>query len=583
MKQTRLATLVIFLCGLLIYFSCKKSDSSPATYQPEYVNAVVSGRVVDDNNVPVEGATIKAGSSTTSTDVNGQFKLTGVTLDKKAGFVKAEKAGFFLGSRTIAVNTGGVNHVSIQLIKKTVAGNFNGSSGGTITVPSGGSIQFPATGVINTAGNTAYTGTVNVSAYFINPSAPNFAEIMPGALLGINNNNQQTGLQSFGMMAVELTGTGGEKLQLSTGKTATILFPIPAGLQAQAPATIPLWSLDETTGLWKEEGTANKQGSNYVGAVSHFSFWNCDAPFTVVDFKAVIKDQNNAPLPGARVVLKTAGDTLALSGVGYTDSAGKVTGKVPSGKTLTMQVHNRCGGLIHTQNIGPFSTDTDLGTVTVTNSSGGTVVISGTAVNCSGNPLANGQVNVFLDGINHRTPVNNGNFTISISRCITTAATAQLIAIDMANTQQGPATNVAVTSGTASAGQLTACGTSLSQFINYTINNVNYSYQPGADSLMAYSKNGNTSIQAYPNSQTNWRFANLAFEGQTTGTVNLQQANFYINNKYWIKDGSMNVQVTEYGTVGEFIAGNFSGNVHDSANTTIVVPVTCNFRVKRHP
>jgi hypothetical protein len=35
-----------------------------------------------------------------------------------------------------------------------------------------------------------------------------------------------------------------------------------------------LWSFDEAKGLWKEEGQAIKTGSNYVGDVSHFSFWN---------------------------------------------------------------------------------------------------------------------------------------------------------------------------------------------------------------------------------------------------------------------------------------------------------------------
>ncbi len=41
-------------------------------------------------------------------------------------------------------------------------------------------------------------------------------------------------------------------------KTATLTFPIPVELQAQAPATIPLY-FDEVKGLWKEEGSAKKE------------------------------------------------------------------------------------------------------------------------------------------------------------------------------------------------------------------------------------------------------------------------------------------------------------------------------------
>src|SRR5262249_46667295 len=156
-----------------------------------------------------------------------------------------------------------------------VSGTVSGSGGGTVTVQGGGNVVFAGNSFVNTAGNSAYTGTVSVSTYFLNPTASNFTDIMPGTLRGISANNEETGLQSFGMMAVELTGAGGEKLQLGANKTATLTFPIPAGLQASAPATIPLWSFNDTTGLWKEEGFATKQGTNYVGSVSHFSFWNC--------------------------------------------------------------------------------------------------------------------------------------------------------------------------------------------------------------------------------------------------------------------------------------------------------------------
>jgi hypothetical protein len=48
--------------------------------------------------------------------------------------------------------------------------------------------------------------------------------------------------------------------------------------------------------VFLKEGSATKTGSNYVGKVSHFSFWNCDAPFPVVEFEASFVDQAGAPL-----------------------------------------------------------------------------------------------------------------------------------------------------------------------------------------------------------------------------------------------------------------------------------------------
>ncbi|TMI80101.1 MAG: hypothetical protein E6H10_14335, partial [Bacteroidetes bacterium] len=126
---------------------------------------------------------------------------------------------------------------------------------------------------MNDLTGAAYTGDVSVSTFYLNPADVDFNNYMPGNLVGLNSGNQQKILQSFGMTSIEMNNAAGEKLQLASGKTAIITLPIPSAMQATAPATIPLWYVDETKGIWKQEGTANKQGSNYTGTVAHFSFW----------------------------------------------------------------------------------------------------------------------------------------------------------------------------------------------------------------------------------------------------------------------------------------------------------------------
>jgi hypothetical protein len=581
MKLSRFVTLTALLFALLINYSCDKSDKGgpPVNNPPENITADVYGRVTDDNNVPVQGATVKAGTASTSTDVNGYFRFRNASLDKSNGFIKVEKEGFFQGSRTFTPNAGTTNYVSIQLIKKIVSGTFPGASGGNITVSSGGSINFPANGVVNTANNSAYTGNVSVYAYFINPTAARFREMMPGALRGINTNNQPTGLKSYGMMAVELFGSGGEKLQLANGKSATILFPIPTTLQAQAPATIPLWIFNDTTGVWKQEGSATKQGSSYSGTVTHFSFWNCDDPFPVVDFTVTIKDPNGTPLRYGEVVLKIIGDTLTVNG--YTDSTGKVSGPVPVNKAMQMQVYNRCGLLIHTQQIGPFAAATNLGTITIPGVAPVSLTISGSAVNCSGAAVTNGVLNVALNNNNYRTNINNGSFSIVIDRCDLSPATAKLQAIDFNATQQGPLTDLSVTSGTANAGQLSACGDQINQFITYTVGTLNVSLLP-PDSLRVSRSGTMTSISGYHPNQSNYTY--FQFPG------NAQPGTYAIDSIYiesppnftrWKKSGTINITITEYGAVGGIIAGSFTGNVFDQSNPSNVQPIVCNFRVKR--
>jgi hypothetical protein len=572
------------LIVLVITIGCQKSNhdspNNPNNKPIEYVTASISGRVLDNSNQPVSGAVVKAGTASTTSDINGNFKISNVSLDKNAGFVKVEKEGFFQGSRTMLVNAGVVNYVSLQLIKKTVSGTVSGAGGGNITVQGGGSIVFTGNSFINTAGNAAYTGTVSVSTFFLNPTASNFTEIMPGTLRGINTANEETGLQSFGMMAVELTGAGGEKLQLGSGKTATLTFPIPTALQAQAPATIPLWTFNDTTGLWKEEGTATKQGTNYVGTVSHFSFWNCDYPYGLVDLKAVIKDQNGNGLYPSQIVLKTTSDTVSSYGYGYTDTTGLVSGKIPSGKALQLKVYNRCNTLIYTQNIGPFSAAADLGTITVNNTGTTSVTISGTVINCNAAAVTNGFVDISIDSMHNRVLINNGNFSINITRCTSAPVTGVVTAYDLDNAQSGTPTNVSINSGTANTGQLTACGNTISQYVNFTLNGTNASFVPPADSVARYGTIPQFQISAFRKNSNSSDRVGLSFTASGTGTVPASYVYITSNNKMYVAQSTININITEYGPAGGYISGNFSGSLKDSTSSAIV-PVNLLFRLKK--
>ena len=585
MKTLRFVPYVLLVLALIVYVSCKKSGNSdspggdPGMGTTEYVTATISGRVVDDANVPVKGAVISAGALTTTTDVNGSFSISNVSLAKNAGFVKAEKDGFFQGSRTLTVNASATNYVNIQLIKKTVAGTISTTAGGNVTVPSGGSISFPGNSIINASTNASYSGNVSVNAYFINPASSNFNDIMPGSLRAVNG-NQVIGLKSYGMMVVELTGASGEKLQLASGKQATITFPIATILQAQAPASIPLWHFNDTTGLWIQEGTATKQGTDYVGTVSHFSFWNCDAPFQTVFFKATLNDQNNNPIRFKKVELSISGDTLG-STIGYTDSTGVISGAVPSGQIMKMTVYNSCGAIIDTRNIGPYTAATDAGTITINTATPLSTTVTGTVLDCSGNLVANGMVNIAVSGKNYRTLLSNGGFSITVDRCDNSTVTAKLQAFDYNTTQQGAETSLTISGGAVNAGQLSACGSSINEFINYTLNGKQVVLIPPADNLNESRTNSTTGVSGYHSNQSNYTYFAFTDNAQPA-TVAMDSVNIEGGQYTWKKSGVINVNITEYGPVSGYISGNFSGNLTDKYGTgSPVVPITCTFRVKR--
>ncbi len=359
---------IIIASTATIFFACRKTNSvSGGQTIVNMVIGSVAGHVTDLNNVPIGNASVTAGTVTTTTDINGQFIIKNAQLNQNAGFVKITMPGYFDGSRTFLVNNNAVNNVKIQMIPKIVSGSFTTASGGAINVSGGGSVNFSAGNVLSQSNGAAYTGNVSVPTFYLNPTDANFNEFMPGDLRGINTSNQQSILKVFGMASIEMDDASGEKLQLATGKTATITLPIPSSMQANAPATIPLWYFDETKGLWKQEGAATKQKNNYVGTVAHFSFWAAGQLGQSIKFSATFTIDTSGIAFANKLVTISRPDSTTTNG--YTDSTGTVSGLVPTNEMLTMKVFNDCGENVYSQNIGPFIADTAFASISVENGS----------------------------------------------------------------------------------------------------------------------------------------------------------------------------------------------------------------------
>jgi uncharacterized protein (TIGR02145 family) len=410
MKLNRLSLLLITSLVVSIC-SCKKEDDTPpADNLPSSelfgsgTTVTVKGRVFDANGNAISSALVKAGSVTTNTDAMGVFILNNVSAFQKLGCVTVEKAGYFKGVRSFVPKTGG-NELQIQLLSKSIDGTINSSTGGTVTIQNG-SVTLPANGI--TLNNAAYSGTVKVAIKHYDPTSANFNDAMPGSLVGVDNNTV-SGLTSYGMLGVELTDNNGQLLQIASGKTATLTFKVPTSLQASAPASIDLWSLDETNGCWKKEGVANLVNNEYVGQVSHFSFWNCDVPSNFVYINGqVINSQTQQPISGATVTISANNYGSASD---YTNSQGQYSGYVPNGVSLSITVSVNCSGsntVVYTGTLPTMSANTTIATIGVTLP--GQTVLSGTVVDCNNQPVSNSYVAVN----NQIVFTNNGQFTTTV-------------------------------------------------------------------------------------------------------------------------------------------------------------------------
>ncbi len=585
------SALVAVLLSMSLFFTsgCQREvdeviniTNPPPSIDHEKVNAGIKGIVVDENNVPVTGATVSSGGQTMTTDRYGIFSFKNISLSKNNGYVKVTKTGYFTGSRSFVTVADRIHTVRIMLLKKTNTGGFTGSAGGTINLAGGAKLVMPADAVTDASGN-AYTGTVNVAMTWLDPTNADFPYIMPGDLRGITTAGEERGLESFGMLGVELTGSSGQSLKVAAGKTAELAFPIPAAIAATAPATIDLWHFDESNGRWKQEGQATKNGSYYITQVSHFSFWNCDAPFPLVDICMTITDPvHGGPLNNVQVRIKRPNGSF---GYGRTDSLGNLCGKVPRNEALVLEILDRCGNVAASQNIGPFSSSTTLGTITVNIPAPNALTITGTVQNCSSANVANGGVLVYLAGGNTYTaPVTNGTFSLTVLNCGSNSLNFSMLPVDYIALEQGMTTTGSGISGTVNVGALQACGTSAAQFVELLIDGTPYNFVEPPDNLMILDSgtvNNNKSVYAYRSAGSN-NFTTFTFPATATGSFAISNCMISLGaglSSQQIVSATPSVTVSEFGPVTTgYIAGSFTIQMNFSGTTRMV---TCNFRVRR--
>ncbi len=586
------ALFTLFAITTVLAVSCKKSDVGAGIDNPSVtpldftttVTSSVSGFVTDENNDPAKDAIVTIGAATITTDKYGYFEARNVTVVKEAAVVTVNKTGYFKSIKTYIAAAGKSAFFRIKLIPKLNNGSINGATGGAVTLTNGLSVIFTANSIVNATTNAAYTGAVNVAAYWINPVANDVNSITPGDLRGLNTAGNLQLLTAYGMAAVELTGTGGELLQIANGKKATLSLPIPATMLASAPAAIPLWYFDEAKGLWKQEGNAAKTGSNYVGEVSHFSFWNYGLPFNYVQFDCKVVNTAGQPIQNAIVKISLVSNPVnAIQG--YTDSAGYISMAVPNVSQLKLEIFspNGCTAAYYSQT---FTTgivaNVSLGTI-ITNNTSLLANINGTANTCAGTPVSNGYLILLNNNKYFRYPIsNNGTFNFNMVLC-SAPYNVSIIVEDVINSQQSVPAFFNINAANNNIPPIQACGTSILQYIDYTLDTTLYHYSNPVDSIIFSSYSTYNTLSFYsPANPIN--FGALSFSNTNIGTGSSQLLDSISSPGFpfaYTRPAPIIVNITEYGTIGQFVSGNFKGTIIGPAPFNRVYSLSCSFRYKR--
>lgn len=578
---------------VLLFTACKKNQSNEDYHETddpvtpvftEKVNASVSGFIMDEQNKPVAGAAIAAGTVIVNTDEYGYFKIAAASLTKNIGLVKVSKQGFFTGFKTFIAKEGEPVFFRLMLLDKKETGTVAASTGGTVTTTDGASVTLPANAVVNAATGLSYSGTVRISARTLPVTASTdvlFA--VPGDSRGLNTQGHLKSLNIHTAIAVDLKGDAGQKLQLATNSTAGVTLPIPASLQAKAPAAIALWSYDEEKGLWKEEGILSKNGNGYVGQASHFSFWSGATALSLVNFSAQVLNTALQPLANVPVVISIAGQPLN-AGYGkfaFTDASGRVSGGIPANTNFVLNVMTTCSVNAYNHHFSTTTADKELGAVTG-NLGQAIVTLTATVNKCNGQPVTNGYVQTYDHGFYNRIPVVNGSINFTGIMC--NNQPVNYVAVDIETNQQSNPQTISLQPGNNNLGAISACGINMLGSATYVINGNTRTLQEPAVRLWGVydSASGNTTIARIPDtsggSDFSFQFDGGAVIGNTHKVRDIWSIGYASGRGY--APVPLNVTITEYGDIGGFISGSFSGSVLDFTDNT---PYTVNytFRIKR--
>lgn len=314
------------LMMLMTFASCSKiqdllnegdddDDDDGGINPPELVEGrmediALSGIVRDASGTPIEGVSIVSGSSVATTNTDGFFEFDQIQVVSvlNRSVVRFSKAGYFDVVRSMDADDDAADGASWEVVMcKKENNDFTSiktySSSSDQTLQAGEmKIDMPQDGYKVDGTGVGYTGKVKSEMVYLDPNNERFSEMMPGGdLAAVRTDNSSAQLVSYGMTDLNMYAENGDKLQLKDGCKAKLTFPIPAGMGENPPASIPLWSFNEKTGLWEEEGSAALQGNVYVGEVAHFSWVNLDDPEKQGTVYGYVKDDTGKVLPGVRL------------------------------------------------------------------------------------------------------------------------------------------------------------------------------------------------------------------------------------------------------------------------------------------
>ncbi len=562
----------LLLCILsLITFACHDEGIDPTGPHaqeegpnPE-INASCFVIVTNAAGWPVKDASINLEGIHGNTDAEGLFFFRNVTL-KERSTMTIEKAGYFTGVRKFNPEVNEIQFENVVLLSNTEQGTFNNAAGGTVSVKSTSGdeqarLVFPPGAAVLNNGQ-AYNGQVHVIAQAVIADDPEYPSKLPGNLLAIKSDGQRGLLTSYGFMVVELKSGSGELLNVAPGKDILVTMNLPSSL-TQTPPQVSMWYFDESKKYWVEDGQAARINNKYSGNVDHFTFWTFGdwSPYIILD--GVVKTFDGNPVPGIPVCITLKDYVIATCG--RTNDQGHFSTYLPLNADVKLDVEGNCSTVIQTEHLGPFANDVTMDIVL--NQDAELSTLQGTAFNCHEEPLTNGYLR-----ITGKTWYNyfvltqsNGSFSIPMYDCIGEQGTLRVVDLD---TGLASKPVLLTLSPQMDLGNIHVCD-DIKEYIRFTVTGFSpeyiYYYPKYDRDVTKTSKSTRigTLDQIGPNG---WMilYANDIVAGYYPHTA--CTCNVNLPNGEAATVSVLNLTISDYGNVGDFVRGTFDGLINKGNN-----------------
>ncbi len=282
-----LLSMLVVLSGCLLDGSDGDSNGDEGDEQAR-LSVELLLNIVDEDSNPIVTAT--ASSETFALMSQSYDSVDRLIVEAAStgdsGVVTIAAAGFesailqYDGMQASAART-------VRLLDRPSPITVDGTGGGEYSGPNGALVDLPANAFV-TENGLPVTGSVELFVTTVDISSDDDLQAFPGGFQGLATADSEPGLlASLGVSSYSFE-QGGEPLQLADGQTAQLTLPLyvdtyPNGDPIPLGDQIPIWRLNEMTGIWEEESTgtvvslaASPTGLGLQGTTGHFSSFNAD-------------------------------------------------------------------------------------------------------------------------------------------------------------------------------------------------------------------------------------------------------------------------------------------------------------------